>query len=211
MCSWDPFSWMWRYHLGQEPWNAAHLSSFFDSQQEVLGCKFLWSFSSQKMPPGLDKRLELELIPGEREFLMDLFLGAINSLKFPRGSPITPNLQGMWGFLEGESSNVFLPLDGAGFGTTSVQMCWENPKTANSWSSTIPSISHPKRIPKIPLDFDLFSILEQVPDFSLNIKKTRKTPRKLPWKLPEARDLQLLSFSPLFFIPHPCQGGISFP
>lgn len=33
----------------------------------LLGCKFLWSFSSQKIPLGMDKRLELGLIPGERE------------------------------------------------------------------------------------------------------------------------------------------------
>lgn len=42
-------------------------------------------------------------------------------------------------------------------------------------------------------------------------RKVKKNPWKFPWEFPEAGDLQLPSFFPLFFIPHLCQGGISFP
>lgn len=122
---------------------------------------------------------------------------------------------------EGDSSSVFpLPsLDGGGFRPTSVQMCWENPVAANSRSvgatSTIPSASHPKGIPEIPLDAQRASPSRSSSKVSPPTqRKVRKNPRKLPWKLPlvpEAGDLQLPSFFPLFFIPHRCQGGIFSP
>lgn len=63
MCSCAPFPKI--PECGDIPWDRNH--GMLPNYPPLLGCKFLWSFSSQKIPLGTDKRLELGLIPGKRE------------------------------------------------------------------------------------------------------------------------------------------------
>lgn len=171
-----------------------------------------WAANSlpKKIPPGMDKRLELGLIPGEREFLMGLFLefpGSPSGLEV--ALPSTPNPQGMWRFPEGDSSSPW--------------MGWENPEAANPQSmgaansqsmgasSTIPSTSHPKRIPKIPLDWDPFSVLEQLPGFSSNPKKSPEKSLEASLETSQGRRFTIPVLFRTFIYPTSVPGWNFFP